>query len=72
MHPTEIAIPAADLPAALTAWLAELDNGPLLMSLERLPDERWVFQALPEADPALVARVRVILGQYEDVLRRLT
>ena len=62
----------AELPDGLREWLAANASGPLLISLEPLPDGRLVLQALPDVDPALVARIRKILAQYADVLRRLT
>lgn len=67
-----LTLPAADLPPALTEWLTAQRDGPLLVSIEQLGDGRWVLQALPEVDPEFVARVRRTIGQYDDVLRRLT
>lgn len=44
----------------------------LLFSVERLDDGRLVLQGLPGIDPAIVARIRRMLAQHADVLRRLT
>ena len=41
-------------------------------SIELLPDGRLVIQALPGIDPQLVSRVRQMIAQHEDVLRRLS
>jgi hypothetical protein len=64
-----LTLPPGALPSDLDALLGD---GALLVSLERLPDGRVVVQPLPDVDPALVARVRKILAQHADVLRRLT
>ncbi len=61
-----------DTPPALADWLASLGDGAVLVSLERLADGHVVLQALPDVDPTLVARIRKILAQHADVLRRLT
>lgn len=64
-----LTLPPGALPPDLDALLGD---GALLLSLERLDDGRVVAQTLPDVDPALVARVRKILAQHADVLRRLT
>lgn len=69
----------ADAPALLPGAAPELEAlldatgaRALLLSVERLADGRLVIQALPDVDPAIVARIRRLLGQHADVLRRLT
>jgi hypothetical protein len=61
-----------DVPAPLTEWLATHDDKPVLLSLERLESGQVVLQSLPDVDPTLVARIRKVLAQHADVLRRLT
>ncbi len=65
-------MPADGLPTELVAWLEAQTAGPLLVAFDRLPNGDWALQALPDVDPTMVARVRRILAQYADVLRRLT
>ncbi|MBA3943084.1 MAG: hypothetical protein H0X37_00810 [Herpetosiphonaceae bacterium] len=65
-------LPAGGLPAALVAWLEAQSEGPLLVAFDRLPNGDWALQALPDVDPTMVARLRRILAQHADVLRRLT
>ena len=65
-----LTLDAEAVPPELAAWLDQ--QSALLASLERLPDGRVVLQALPDIDPAFVARIRKILAQHADVLRRLT
>lgn len=67
-----LTLQAADVPPALADLLAASGDGALVASVERLPDGRVVVQALPDVDPTLVARIRKILAQHADVLRRLT
>ncbi len=67
-----ITLPADAVPEALRSWLAQADQGALLVSLELLPDGRVIAEGLPDVDPSLVVRVRRTMAQYEDVLRRLT
>ncbi len=69
---TILTLSAEKVPPELTEWLEACGNGVLLVSLDRLADGRLVLQALPDVDPRLVARVRKILAQHADVLRRLT
>ncbi len=56
----------------LEALLDAVGARALLLSVERLDDGRLVLQALPDVDPAIVARIRRMLAQHADVLRRLT
>lgn len=67
-----LTLPAESVPAELMAWFETHTTPALLASLERLPDGRVVLQALPGVDPSLVARIRKIMAQHADVLRRLT
>lgn len=67
-----VTLPADSLPPELLAWFEESRSAALLASLERLPDGRIVVQALPGIDPTLVARVRKMMAEHADVLRRLT
>ncbi len=60
------------VPPELAALLRELAQPATLASLELLADGRLVVQVVPGVDPQFVARIRLILAQYEDVLRRLT
>jgi hypothetical protein len=60
-----------NVPPELAEWLEACGNGVLLVSLDRLADGRLVLQALPDVEPQVVARVRKILAQHADVLRRL-
>ncbi len=69
---TLLALPAEVVPEELRAWLTSIAKDALLASLELLPDGRLVIQVLPDVDPRLVASVRRIMAQHEDVLRRLT
>jgi len=76
-EPIETAAPeAAVLPPGaapeLEALLDAAGARALLLSVERLDDGRLVLQALPDVDPAIVARIRRMLAQHADVLRRLT
>lgn len=67
-----LTLPAEAVPPELAAWFDETNTPALLVSAERLPDGRVVLQALPDVDPTLVARIRKILAEHADVLRRLT
>ena len=69
---TLLALPAEVVPEELRSWLTSIAKDALLASLELLPDGRLVIQVLPDVDPRLVASVRRIMAQHEDVLRRLT
>ena len=69
---TLLVLPPELVPDALRDWLAALPEPALLASLELLPDGRVVIQVVPGVDPRLVARVRRVMAQYDDVLRRLT
>lgn len=60
------------VPAAVREWLQQLGQEAILASLEVLADGRLALQTIPGVDPRLVARVRRTIGQYEDVLRRLS
>ncbi len=67
-----LTLPADAVPDQVRDWFVTLDRTAVLASLELLPDGRLVIQTLPGVDPRFVARVRQILAQYADVLRRLT
>lgn len=67
-----LVLSAAAVPPELAAWLDDFDVPAVLTSVERLGDGQVVLQAIPAVDPALVARIRKILAQHADVLRRLT
>ena len=69
---TLLSLPAESLPHELRGWLLQLPDHAVLASLELLPDGHLVIQALPDVDPRLVARIRRLMAQHEDVLRRLT
>ena len=67
---TLLVLPPENVLDALRDWLLRGDHA-VLASLELLPDGRLVIQALPDVDPRLVARIRLTIAQYEDLLRRL-
>ncbi|WP_025746057.1 hypothetical protein [Kallotenue papyrolyticum] len=67
-----VILPPDALPEVLREWLERFEQPALLVAIERLPDGRVALQTLPEVDPALVARLRKLMGQYADVLRRLS
>ncbi len=67
-----LTLPADAVPPLLVDWLNVFGASAMLVSLERLDDGRVVLQTLPDVDPTLVARIRKILAQHADVLRRLT
>lgn len=72
-EPSEMLTLAAEaVPPELAAWIDALEQPALLVSIERLSDGRLVLQTVPGVDPAFVARLRKILAQHADVLRRLT
>lgn len=66
-----LTLPAEAVPPELAAWFEQADTPALLVSAERLADGRVVLQALPDVDPTLVARIRKVLAEHADVLRRL-
>ncbi len=70
--PDVFVLPPGEAPPSLVDWLASRRDGAVLVSVERLDDGQFVLQALPDVDPTLVARIRRILAQHADVLRRLT
>ncbi len=70
--PTLLTLPADAVPPSLREFLARLETPAVIGALELLPDGQVVVQVLPEVEPSLVARVRRILAQYDDVLRRLS
>lgn len=67
-----LTLPAAELPPELLSTLDAASAPAMLVALERLPDGRVAIQALPEIDPALVARLRKLMAEHADVLRRLS
>ena len=69
---TLLMLNSEDIPEALRTWLTAVASHAVFASLELLPDGRLVIQALPGVDPLLVARVRRLMAQHDDVLRRLT
>lgn len=69
---TLLVLSADEIPDRLRNLLGGNASRALLASLELTDDGRVVVQLLPEVDPLLVARVRKIFAQYEDVLRRLS
>jgi hypothetical protein len=70
--PTLLTLPIDAVPPLLRDFLAQLQTPAVIGALELLADGQVVVQVLPEVDPTLVARVRRILSQYDDVLRRLS
>jgi hypothetical protein len=70
--PDVLVLEPADVSPPLSEWLATHDERPLLISVERLATGQVVLQSLPDVDPTLVARIRKVLAQHADVLRRLT
>ncbi|PLS79272.1 MAG: hypothetical protein CYG59_13920 [Chloroflexi bacterium] len=69
--PDVLVLPANDVPPTLSAWLHERGANALLVSVEQMDDGRLVLQSLPDVDPTLVARIRKMLAEHADVLRRL-
>lgn len=69
--PEVLVIPADSLPSDLRVWLSQGESPALLISVEQMADGALVLQALPDVDPTLVARIRKILAEHADVLRRL-
>ena len=69
--PEVLILPAEDVPPALSAWLQERSANALLVSVEQMVDGQLVLQSLPDVDPTLVARIRKMLAEHADVLRRL-
>ncbi len=69
--PDVLVLPADDVPPALRAWLQNRGDNAMLVSVEQLGDGQLVLQALPDVDPTLVARIRKMLAEHADVLRRL-
>ncbi len=70
--PNLLTLPIDAVPPLLRDFLAQLQTPAVIGALELLADGQVVVQVLPEVDPTLVARVRRILSQYDDVLRRLS
>lgn len=69
---TVLTLAPEELPESLRIWLDRLGSRATLASMEVLDDGTLVVQALPEIDPRFVARIRRLMGQHADVLRRLT
>lgn len=65
-------LPAERVPVELATWLEASGAPAMVVSIERLNDGRLALQALPELDPTIVARIRKVLAEHADVLRRLT
>jgi hypothetical protein len=54
----------------MQAWL---DSQPaVVVSIERLSQDRLLLRPLPGVSPELVARIRVTLAQYREALMNLT
>lgn len=69
---TLLVLSPESVPDELRHVLNQLEQPTTLASLELLPDGRLAIQMLPEVDPRFVARIRRLLAQHADVLRRLT
>ena len=61
---------AAELPDAVRAWL-ELQPA-VVISIERIGEDRVIVLPLPDVAPELLARARVTMAQYREALMNLT
>jgi hypothetical protein len=66
----ELEMSAAELPEAVRAWL-ELQPA-VVISIERIGQDRVVVLPLPDVAPELLARARVTMAQYREALMNLT
>jgi hypothetical protein len=66
----ELEMSAAELPDAVRAWL-ELQPA-VVISIERIGQDRVVVLPLPDVAPELLARARVTMAQYREALMNLT
>lgn len=71
-HMDELLLDDADLGEALRAWLATAPDAAFAVAIERLPDGRVLLRPLPEATPALIARLRVTMAKYREALMNLS
>jgi hypothetical protein len=61
-----------ELSDRLQAWLNSNSSHKMVVSVERLSDGRLLLRYLPDADPLLLAHVRVSLSKYHEALMNLT
>jgi hypothetical protein len=66
----ELEMSAAELPEAVRAWL-ELQPA-VVISIERIGQDRVIVLPLPDVAPELLARARVTMAQYREALMNLT
>jgi hypothetical protein len=66
----ELEMSAAELPDAVRAWL-ELQPA-VVISIERIGEDRVIVLPLPDVAPELLARARVTMAQYREALMNLT
>jgi hypothetical protein len=66
----ELELSAAELPEAMHAWLAM--QPAVVVSIERISDDRFVVRPLPDIAPELLARARVTMAKYREALMNLT
>jgi hypothetical protein len=66
----ELEMSAAELPDSVRAWL-ELQPA-VVISIERIGEDRVIVLPLPDVAPELLARARVTMAQYREALMNLT
>ena len=66
----DLELPTAELPNAMHAWL---DSQPaVVVSIERVGDDRVRARAVPGVSAELIARIQVTMAQYREALMNLT
>ncbi len=68
----ELLLNEDELPEALRAWLSTAPREAFALAVERTGDGRVLLRPLPEASPALLARLRVTIAKYHEALMNLT
>jgi hypothetical protein len=66
----DLELSTAELPAAMHAWLES--QPAVVVSIERVAENRVQMRPLPAIAPELLARVLVTLAQYREALMNLT
>jgi hypothetical protein len=70
MH--DLLLPEEQVPPALREWLTSGERTARLVAIEQAPDGNVLLRAVPDIDPALVARVRETFAKYHEALMNLT
>lgn len=68
----ELLLNEDELPEVLRSWLATAPAEAFALAVERTGDGRVLLRPLPEASPALLARLRVTIAKYHEALMNLT